>query len=195
MSFRLDSTVLRAAYSQGIFPMDNGEGVEWYRPSRRALLPIEGIRVSRSLARVIRRGEFRITFDQAFGEVMEGCMDRPEGSWITDEFISAYSRCHQEGWAHSCEVWAGEELAGGVYGLAVGSMFCGESMFSRKPNASKVALWALVERARELGFRAFDCQIINPHTQSLGAFEVSGRSYDRLLAICLQESTPWSASN
>jgi leucyl/phenylalanyl-tRNA--protein transferase len=141
---------------------------------------------------VIRRGDFRITFDKAFTSVMEGCMDRPDGSWITDEFIEAYGQCHQEGWAHSCEAWLGDELAGGVYGLALGSMFCGESMFSRQTNASKVALWALVEHLRGLGFRAFDCQIINDHTASLGAYEVSHRNYSQLLSLCLEEAAPWS---
>lgn len=163
--------------------------IDWYRVKHRALFPIAGIHVSRSLRRSMKR--FRVTFDQDFEGVMRGCF-RPGDNWLTEEFVVAYSACHREGWAHSCEVWEGDELVGGVYGLAIGSCFSAESMFHRRTDASKAALAALVDRCRELGFTVFDAQVMNPHLESLGAYEVSSREYGRLLLDALQRSTPWS---
>lgn len=184
--------LLRYAYGMGAFPMtmESGE-VEWFKPVRRALFPISGIRVSSSLAKVIRHGKFEVRFDSEFEAVMRGCL-RPDDNWISEEFIRAYGECHRQGWAHCCEAWEGSELAGGVYGLAIGTCFCAESMFHTRTNASKVALWAMVERCRELGFTVFDAQIMNPHLASLGAFEVSEDEYERLLAEALSGTTEWS---
>jgi len=188
----LDPGVLSLAYAQGYFPMADEEGeVGWYTVAYRALFPIAGVRVSKSLAKVLRQGRFEIRFDTAFEQVMRHCF-LPDGNWLTEEFVNAYSACHRQGWGHSCETWLEDRLVGGVYGLAVGSCFCAESMFHRETNASKVALWALVERCRELGFTVFDAQIMNPHLASLGAYEVSAAEHARLLARALQETTPWS---
>jgi leucyl/phenylalanyl-tRNA--protein transferase len=180
------------AYQQGAFPMadDSGE-IEFYGSRQRALFPIEGIRVSRSMAKVIRRGDFEITFDHDFRGVMAGCADRPEGSWINHEIKRAFVEVHELGWAHSCEAWRGGELAGGVYGVALGGFFGAESMFHRQTNASKAALHALVQECRRQGFAVFDAQIMNPHLASLGAFEVSTRRFEAMLAQALRVKTRW----
>jgi len=184
--------LIRYAYERGAFPMTMEDGeVEWFQPHRRCLFPIEGVHVSRSLRKTMNRGTFEVRFDTAFEEVMWGCF-RPEDNWLSEHFVRVYGQIHHEGWAHSAECWADGELVGGVYGVAIGSCFCAESMFHRRTDASKVALWALVERCRELGFTIFDAQILNPHLASLGAFEVPHRVYDRMLADALQRSTPWS---
>lgn len=187
----LTPDVLWQAYSEGVFPMAEERGqVEWYSVRQRALFPLEGIHVSRSLARTFRRGQFEVTFDQAFAEVMRGCF-RPDGNWLTEEFVTAYSACHREGWGHSCEVWLDGNLAGGVYGLALGGAFCAESMFHTVTDASKVALKALVDKCRELGFVLFDAQVMNAHLARLGAFEVTERDYAALLEQALRVTTPW----
>jgi leucyl/phenylalanyl-tRNA--protein transferase len=167
--------------------------VEWFQPRERTLFPIEGIHVSHTLARTIRRGVFEVRFDTAFEQVMRGCL-RPDDNWISEEFIQCYTQIHLEGWGHCCECWYEGELVGGVYGVAIGSCFCGESMFHRRTNASKVALWAMVLRCRELGFTMFDAQIMNPHLESLGAFEITHRAYQRLLSEALARTTAWSAN-
>ncbi len=183
---------IRQAYSQGIFPMTMEDGViEWFRPVRRSLFPIEGIHVSHSLRKTIRRGAFEIRFDTAFEDVMRGCL-RPEENWISEEFIRVYSLVAYQGWAHCCETWKDGRLAGGVYGVALGSCFFAESMFHRETDASKVALWALVEKCRALGFTLFDAQIMNPHLASLGAYEVTNRRFQALLKDALAKTTPWS---
>jgi leucyl/phenylalanyl-tRNA---protein transferase len=186
--------LLRYGYEQGAFPMtmDDGE-VEWFLPRRRCLFPIEGVHVSRSLARVIRRGEFEVRFDTSFEQVMLGCF-RPDDNWLSEHFVRVYTEIHRQGWAHCSECWYEGELVGGVYGVALGSCFCAESMFHRRTDASKVALWAMVEKCRELGFTVFDAQIMNPHLRSLGAYEVSHQRYMDMLEDALRRQTPWSAS-
>lgn len=183
--------LIRYAYEQGAFPMtmDDGE-VEWFQPRRRALFPIEGIHVSKSLARTMRSGRFTITFDRAFEDVMRGCL-RPSDNWISEEFIRVYTQIHHEGWAHSAEVWQDAQLVGGVYGLAMGACFCAESMFHRATDASKVALWAMVSKCRELGFEMFDAQIMNPHLASLGAFELAHDEYMARLKAALARNPEW----
>lgn len=189
---RLTPELLAMAYQQGAFPMADDFGhIEFYGSRQRALFPIEGMRVSRSMAKVIRRGEFEITFDQDFRGVMEGCADRPEGSWINHEIKRAFAEVHELGWAHSCEAWRGGELAGGVYGVALGGFFGAESMFHRQTNASKAALHALIQECRRQGFQVFDAQIMNPHLASLGAFEVSAPRFDSMLAEALRIRTRW----
>lgn len=192
---------------------DDGE-VGWYAPHMRALLPIEGIHVSRSLAKRLRRvdvewwgspsppvysppaervggGRLAVTFDTAFEWVMRGCM-RPDGNWINEEIIQAFVEVHREGSAHSCEVWQDGELVGGTYGLALGSCFAAESMFHRVTDASKVALWAMVEQCRRLGFTMFDAEVMNPHLARLGAFEMPQAEYLNRLARIIGHETPWS---
>lgn len=170
--------------------------VEWFQPLKRALLPIEGIHLSRSMRRLVRSiqagtGPFTVTFDTNFESVMRSCL-RPEGNWISEDFIRVYTQIHLEGWGHCVEVWEGEALVGGLYGIALGSCFCAESMFHRSTNASKVALWAMVERCRSLGFTIFDAQVMNPHLESLGAYPVPNRQYLALLERALRNETPWS---
>jgi leucyl/phenylalanyl-tRNA--protein transferase len=188
--------LIRYAYTQGAFPMTMEDGsVEWFRPARRALFPISGIKVSRSLARTIRQGKLEIRFDTQFEQVMRGCL-RPRDNWISEDFIRVYTQIHREGWGHSAECWQEGELVGGVYGVALGGAFCAESMFHRRTDASKVALWALVERCRALGFVLFDAQIMNPHLASLGAFEVPDRVYRRMLEKALSVvPLAWPASS
>ena len=184
--------LVRYAYERAVFPMTLEDGsVGWFQPRRRCLFPIEGIRVSRSLGKTIRREGFEVRFDTAYEEVMRGCM-RPEDNWISEHFIRVYSHIHREGWGHSAECWRDGRLVGGVYGVAVGSCFCAESMFHRETDASKVALWAMVNKCRDLGFTVFDAQITNPHLESLGSFEVSHRTYLALLGDALKRKTPWS---
>ena len=195
--------ILRYGYRQGAFPMtmDDGE-VQWFQPLRRALFSIDGIHVSKSLQKVLRRSaierstgdeEFVVTFDQAFESVMLGCF-RPGDNWLSEHFVRAYGECHTQGWAHSCEVWSEGSLVGGVYGLAMGSTFIAESMFHRKTDCSKIALWAMVNRCREVGFTIFDAQIMNPHLASLGAFKIPHRQYMKAFEQSLCDTTPWSTT-
>lgn len=199
----LSTQLIRIAYEHGLFPMGSETGeVGWYQPFERALFPIEGIHVSRSLAKVLRRVRFgdpadadpitlTVTFDRAFEDVMRGCL-RPQDNWITEEIITGFCAVHDEGWAHSCEVWLDGRLVGGTYGVAIGSCFSAESMFHRAADASKVALWAMVNRCRELGFTIFDAQIMNPHLKSLGAFEQPQAEYLESLRTAMRRQTPWS---
>lgn len=189
----LTPEMIRYAYERGYFPMADGlQGpIHWYYPTMRCLMPMEGIRVSRSLRRTLRMVPFEITFDQKFEEVMRACQ-RPTDNWISEDLIAAYVRVHEEGWAHSCEVWLDGQLVGGLYGVAIGACFCGESMFSRVTDASKVALVHLIPHLRQLGFELFDAQFINPHTASLGAFEITQLEYLTVLHRLMRKKTPWS---
>jgi len=184
--------LIRYAYEEGAFPMTmEDDSVEWFQPRERALFPIEGIHVSRTLRKTIERETFEIRFDTAFEQVMRACL-RPDGNWISEDFIRVYTLIHHEGWGHCSECWLDGQLVGGVYGIAIGGCFCAESMFHRQTDASKVALWALVERCRSLGFEIFDAQIMNPHLRSLGAFEVPHVEYMKLLQRARSVSTGWS---
>jgi leucyl/phenylalanyl-tRNA--protein transferase len=167
-----------AAYRSGLFPMrvSRGGPLGWWSPDPRGVIPLDGLHVSRSLRRSRRR--FRITVDTAFETVMRACADprRPAG-WIDESFVDAYCRLHDLGWAHSIETWHGDRLAGGVYGLAIGGLFAGESMFHHVTDASKVALVALVERLRAGGGTLLDVQWTTPHLESLGAVDMTRRAY------------------
>lgn len=192
MTETLTPWLVRYGYAQGAFPMTMEDGeVGWFRPRRRCLFPIEGIHVSHSLARTLRRDVYEVRFDTSFEGVMRGCL-RPDGNWISEEFIRVYTQIHREGWGHCAETWQDDELVGGVYGIALGSCFCAESMFHRATDASKVALAAMVDRCRDLGFTIFDAQIMNPHLRSLGAYQVSDQAYLRMLREALTRTTPWS---
>jgi leucyl/phenylalanyl-tRNA---protein transferase len=179
----LSPETLLDAYRRGVFPWyDATMPVCWWSPDPRAIIPLDGLHVSRRLARTIRGGWFSVTYNRDFAGVIRGCSHRPgEGTWLVPEMIDAYERLHPLGHAHSVEVWSGRDLAGGVYGVAVGGLFAGESMFYRVTDASKVALVALGERLRERGFRLFDIQFLTPHTARMGAVEIPRREYlDRL---------------
>lgn len=189
---QLTPFLIRYGYRQGAFPMTMEDGkVAWFQPRMRALFPLDGIHVSRSLAKTIRSGKYEIRFDTAFEEVMRGCL-RPSDNWISEEFIQVYTQVHREGWGHCSECWADGKLVGGVYGIALGGCFCAESMFHRHDDASKVALSALVDKCKELGFQIFDAQIMNDHLKSLGAYEIPHSEYMRKLQQALRIETPWS---
>jgi leucyl/phenylalanyl-tRNA--protein transferase len=178
---------IELAYRHGIFPMaDERSGeVLWFRPDPRAVIPLDGFHVSRSLARTLRRGRFEVRVDTAFATVMRGCADRPEGSWISERFVEVYGALHRAGKAHSVEAWRDRRLVGGVYGLALGGAFMAESMFHRETDASKVVLAALVGRLSERGFTVLDVQYMTPHLESLGAVEITRREYERRLERAL----------
>lgn len=181
----LSSERLLAAYRKGIFPWyDSSQPILWWSPNPRCVLRPGDFRVSRRLRRSVRNCEFELSFNSAFAAVMRECAKQRKGqrgTWITDEMKSAYSRLHAEGWAHSIEIWDGDALAGGVYGLAIGKVFFGESMFSRVTNASKVALMSLSRLLAGQGFVLIDCQVNSPHLQSLGASNMDRGEFTRLL--------------
>jgi leucyl/phenylalanyl-tRNA--protein transferase len=174
------ATLLRA-YRTGIFPWFNeGDPILWWSPDPRAIFAFERFYLPRRLLRTIRAGKFRLTIDKAFADVMRGCAER-EHTWITADMINAYIRLHRLGHAHSIEVWQGEELAGGIYGIALGGFFAGESMFHRVRDASKVALTYLTEYLQARGFVLFDTQVITEITARFGAVEIPRAEYlDRL---------------
>lgn len=179
---------LLTAYIHGIFPMaDPATGeIWWFRPDPRAILPIHGMHVSRSLRRVLRSGRFDVTVDRDFEAVMRGCADREE-TWISEDLIRAYTELHRMGYAHSVEAWRGGRLVGGVYGVSIGAAFMAESMFHRETDASKVALHALVTRLAEKDYELLDVQYQTPHLASLGVIEISLAEYLRRLSVACRE--------
>lgn len=184
----LDPATLVDAYSHGIFPWPAGDLLFWWSPDPRALLPLDGLHVSRSLRKSLRSGGFTWTVDQDFAGVVAGCTDRPgEGTWITSDMVAAYTRLHELGYAHSLEVWRGGELAGGIYGVALGAAFMGESMFHRVNDASKIALVHLVNHLWQQGFMLFDAQLPTAHLASLGAVEVDRADFLDQLAVAVRQ--------
>ena len=181
----LSSRRLLNAYRHGIFPWySDGEPILWWSPDPRLVLFPERMRISRSLRKTLRRGVFRVTTDAAFRQVMQACAEPRSdgaGTWITGEMIEAYVELHARGYAHSVEAWCGERLVGGVYGVALGQVFFGESMFSRMTDASKVALAHLVDRLLAWGYRLVDCQVRTDHLLSLGAEEIPRARFAELL--------------
>ncbi len=173
------------AYASGIFPMaehrDDPE-IFWVDPQRRGVMPLDGFHASRSLRRAMRNTRFEISINQDFAGVVEGCADRAD-TWINAEIRRLYMALHEDGQAHSLEVWEGGTLVGGVYGVTLGAAFFGESMFSRRTNASKIALACLVDRLNEGGFKLFDTQFLTEHLASMGGLEVSRATYHRALAV------------
>ncbi len=184
----IPSDLLLLAYRNGIFPMSDSRDdpeVYWVEPKRRAILPLDGFRLSRSLAKVVRQDRFRVTCDAAFDEVIAACADPRPGhpeSWISARIMASYSALHRKGHAHSIECWRGRVLVGGLYGVGFDRVFCGESMFSRADDASKVALAWLVALMRRSGHRLLDCQFMTDHLASLGAMEIDQARYVTLLA-------------
>lgn len=178
------------AYCLGIFPWYGpGCPILWWSPPKRCIIEPARLHVSRSLWRLMRQARFTVTFDQAFHQVIRACagtrLERHEETWITPEMIDAYSLLHELGLAHSAEAWQEGELAGGVYGVSLGRAFFGESMFTRVPNASKVAFATLAQKLAEWQFVMIDCQITSPHLQSLGSQEITRADFLRRLAEAL----------
>jgi leucyl/phenylalanyl-tRNA---protein transferase len=183
----LTPDILLRAYAMGIFPMSDGRAdpeIHWIDPRRRGVLPLDGFHISRSLAKRIRSGVFRVTTDTAFEGVVAACAGRDE-TWISHRIQHLYAALHAMGFAHSVEVWQGRALVGGVYGVTLGAAFFGESMFSRATDASKVALAHAVHRLNAGGFRLFDTQFLTPHLASLGGQEIPRAEYHRQLAAAL----------
>ncbi len=179
----LSVDTLIQAYRLGIFPwFSPGETIQWWSPDPRAIFVVDEFHVPRRLARTIRSGLFTCTIDTAFESVMVGCADRDEGTWIGPKIIKAYAALHKAGHAHSVEVWQGTDLVGGIYGLQIGALFAGESMFSRVSDASKVAMVHLMDHLKKQGFIVLDAQVLNGHTESLGAVNVPRPFFLKLLA-------------
>jgi leucyl/phenylalanyl-tRNA--protein transferase len=183
MRSELEPDVLLPAYAIGIFPMADDDGeIHWLAPDPRAILELETFKTTRSLRATMRRGEFTITVDNAFEQVIAACGDRPEGTWISRDIHDAYCELHRRGFAHSVETWAEGELVGGLYGVTIGGAFFGESMFHRATDASKVALVELVERMRRRGFVLLDVQFLTEHLERFGAVEIPRSEYQQRLA-------------
>ena len=182
---KLTTEILEACYRAGAFPMADASGrIGFYRSDPRSVLEFEDLHVPRSLGRVIRKETFEVRVDEDFDGVIRACADRKE-TWINSEIIDAYIRLHHADKAHSVEAYASSELAGGLYGVTLGGAFMGESMFTRKRDASKVCLVYLVDRLQERGFVLLDCQIQNPHLARLGAREIPESEYLRRLQHAL----------
>lgn len=173
----LSTTRLKLAYRSGIFPwFEDGEPITWWSPDPRMVLFLEELKVSKSMRNVLNRKQFRVTYNTCFREVIKNCqtVERvgQDGTWITDDMIEAYVQLHEEGTAKSVEVWEGEHLVGGLYGVDLGHIFCGESMFSKVSNASKIAFISLVGQLKQGNYKLLDCQVYNDHLASLGAREI-----------------------
>jgi leucyl/phenylalanyl-tRNA--protein transferase len=187
----LSSEWLLDAYQHGLFPWPLIPGVElpqWWSPDPRAIFELDGLHVSRRLRQTLRSGKFAVTLDRDFAGVIRGCAsagDRSENTWLTPPMIDAYRRLYESGHAHSVEVWAEDELAGGTYGVAIGGFFAAESMFFRRRDASKVALVHLLQHLKDRGYQLLDIQQLTDHTASLGAIEISRGEYLRRLAVAI----------
>ncbi len=189
---RLTPGLLLRAYQAGIFPMgDDATGaIGWYAPDPRGILPLSDFHVPGTLAKLVRRDPFEVVSDRDFPATIRACADR-ERTWITPPVIEAYTELHQMGYAHSVECWQEGELVGGLYGVAMGGAFFGESMFFRVSNASKVALVHLVRQLRSGGYTLLDVQYSNPHLEQFGVIEIRRSAYQQRLSDALQHETTW----
>ena len=189
---RPTADMLLSAYAQGIFPMAHPEAdgeIYWYAPDPRAIIDLDEFHASRRLRQVVRKGTFRMTVNTCFERVMHECAaprDTQQTTWISSGLIDAYVELHQLGFAHSVEAWLDDELAGGLYGVSIGGLFAGESMFHRHTNASKVSLVFLVERMKSLGMTLLDIQFMTSHLEKFGAREVTKREYEERLEEALE---------
>lgn len=174
----IDSTFLLNAYCNGYFPMADGPDgeIRWFDPELRGIIPLDGLKISRSLRQTLCKGTFDVRFDTAFEQVIRSCADRKD-VWISETIVRSYCELHRLGFAHSVESWCGDELSGGLYGVAIGGAFFGESMFSRRTDASKVALVRLVEHLNAQGFTLLDTQYQNDHLITLGCVEIPKEEY------------------
>ena len=184
----LSEELLLEAYHRGIFPWyDSTQPILWWSPDPRMVLFPEKLKVSSSMRQLLKKEAFQVSFNQNFAEVIEACSSVPrkgqDGTWITEEMQRAYIRLHQRGWAHSVEVWEEKQLVGGLYGIYLSDkkVFCGESMFSRRSNASKFGFIKWVEKLQEEGVRLIDCQVYTAHMESLGAEEISRADFLKYL--------------
>jgi leucyl/phenylalanyl-tRNA--protein transferase len=186
---------LLLAYQSGIFPWYSEEDptIMWWAPDPRFVLYPGKLKVSKSMRQVLRKGQFEVTFDQRFREVMVACQqikrEGQYGTWITEEMLNGYCQLHEQGFAHSVEVWQQGELVGGLYGISLGQCFFGESMFAKASNASKTGFITLVQKLKQLGIKLIDCQVHTNHLESLGAEEIPREQYMYLLSQHLQQPT------
>lgn len=191
----LNPQTLVTAYRQGIFPwFEEGEPILWWSPSPRCVLYPEKFRFSKSLVKSLRKSDYSVTTDSHFEAVIHACSEPrrdSQGTWITTTMIDAYTTLFSLGYAHSVEVWKGKELIGGLYGIKIGACFCGESMFSRVPNASKIAMAHLCYSLKESAFRLIDCQLENPHLLSLGAETLSRELFLQKIATYRDIDLAW----
>ena len=177
---------LQLAYKSGIFPwFEDGEPIMWWSPNPRMVLFLDELIVSKSMRNILNRNIFTVTFNQNFRDVISNCQnikrDGQNGTWITNDMIEAYCKLHESGIAKSVEVWQDEKLVGGLYGIDLGHVFCGESMFSLVSNASKVAFIALVQKLKKENYKLLDCQVYNPHLESLGCREIDRTDFMKIL--------------
>ncbi|MFM7182261.1 MAG: leucyl/phenylalanyl-tRNA--protein transferase [Verrucomicrobiales bacterium] len=187
----IDPLSLLRAYAAGIFPMGLEDGsLGWFSPDPRGILPLDGFHIPKGLRRALKKHPFEIRYDTAFAEVLLGCADRAS-TWIDPVIFSSYNRLHELGFAHSVEAWHNGRLVGGLYGVALRGLFCGESMFSRETDASKICLVHLVERLRRGGFVLLDTQWTTPHLRTFGAIDVPRDSYLDLLQEALETAAEW----
>jgi len=188
----LTPNLLLSAYAQGIFPMDVDGTIRWFSPDPRAVFDLVDFSVPRSLRQVVRQNRFEVRISTAFEAVMRACADRPEGTWINEAIIEAYTQLHALGFAHSVETYAGGELVGGLYGVALRGAFFGESMFHRATDASKVALVHLVERLNQRGYTLLDIQFVTEHLLRFGAKEIPREDYLQRLEAALRVSSTFT---
>lgn len=188
-SLPLTPQTLVAAYANGIFPMDVDGRLHWFCPDPRAVINLDGLRTTKNLRQLYRSGRFEVRINTCFEQVMRACADRPEGTWISEEIVAAYVTLHRLGLAHSVEAWRDDELCGGLYGVALGGAFFGESMFFRRTDASKIALMALIERMKARRFTLLDVQFTTPHLERLGAVEIPRTTYLERLEAALAIET------
>jgi leucyl/phenylalanyl-tRNA---protein transferase len=194
MEGNLSPGMLLSAYKQGIFPWySEGEPILWWSPDPRMVLFPDNIHISKSMAGIFKKEKFSFSMDNQFREIIDSCGEIPRkheaGTWITPEMKDAYTHLHKLGWGHSLEVWMDNELIGGLYGLSIGSVFFGESMFSKKTDASKAAFIILAETLGNLDFTMIDCQLYTPHLESLGAEKIGRDEYLRLLKTGIEAET------
>lgn len=185
--------LLLQAYAIGVFPMAQSQDAEelyWFDPDPRTIIPLDDFHISRRLERTLRQKKFKVTFDQAFTEVMKKCAepapDREE-TWINDSIIKLYTQLHNYGYAHSVETWQNDKLVGGVYGVSIGGLFAGESMFSRVTDASKVALASILKHLKKQNYTLFDVQYTTEHLKRFGAVEIPSEDYKRRLSNAIEQ--------
>ena len=187
MSQRITPDLILHGYCVGVFPMGDRRGISWHSPDPRCIFELDGLKISRSLRKTVDRGVFDVRVNTAFEQVMRECADREEGTWITRQILTLYVELHHAGFAHSVECWQNDQLVGGLYGVAIGAAFFGESMFHRATDASKVALVHLVRRMRERDYRLLDTQWLTPHLETLGAVEIARDDYLARLAAAIRQ--------
>ena len=181
----LTASRLLAAYKKGIFPWyDDGQPILWWSPDPRCILRVDDLHLSRRLRQQLPKSTAELRFNYSFAEVIRACAGErksQQGTWITEDMITAYEQLHADGWAHSIEVWDGDTLAGGIYGLSIGRVFFGESMFSAKANASKIALLGLTGQMKANGLEIIDCQVVSQHLMTLGAIVIPRAEFTQIL--------------